>query len=198
MAPNTKQLNLAVQHLSASDLIVSKQTAFAPLTQETQEHEASSQVPVNYWDWTEQPDESDNYWDWSANPKADILSTTHIVENLVQSYKMKKDELVYSGVDSRDYWDERTTKDRETVTAQHVNVDAVHSYWDWSSVDDEREDTIAKILDEERIRCMLSADHITECLLKSGADIYWSGATSPPWTDSDSDYWYTPNLINVQ
>lgn len=195
MAPNTKQLNLAVQHLSASDLVVSKQAAFAPLTQETQAQEASSEVPVNYWDWSDKPDESDNYWDWSANPKADILSSTHIVENIVKSHKMK-DDLVYSGVDSNDYWDDRNTKDRETVTAQHINEDAVNSYWDWASVDDEREDAIAKILEDERIRYMLSADHITECLQKSGSHSYWSGHEPAPWTDSE--YWYTPNMVNVQ
>ena len=197
MAPNTKQLNLVVKHLSAADLGVDK-PFFHPLTQERTSGEACLDVS-NYWDWSEEPDESDNYWDWSSNPKEEIVSSTHIVSNLVK-FHCQKSEVVCSGVDSNDYWDDRTPKDREPVTAQHTNQDAADAYWEWSPVyehadaflerpsDNKISKMIAMILDDERARQLLSSEHIVDNLQKSGTHTYWHEPATTSHIDS-SHYW---------
>ncbi|KAI2496275.1 hypothetical protein MHU86_18232 [Fragilaria crotonensis] len=197
MAPNTKQLNLVVKQLSAADLGVTK-PVFPPLTQESPSHEACVDVS-NYWDWSHEPDESDNYWDWSSNPKEDIVSSTHIISNL-EKFQCQKSEVVCSGVDSNDYWDDRTPKDREPVTAQHANEEAADAYWEWSPVyehadailerpsDNKISKMIAMILDDERARQMLSSQRIVDNLKRSGSHTYWHEPATTSHIDS-SHYW---------
>ena len=195
MAPNTKQLSATVKQLSPSDLHFAK-AAFAPLTQEAQPQQKAPSPGAesdNYWTWSEEATESDNYWDSSVNPKQEILSSSRIVLNLVKEHKEKTD-VVHSGIDSNNYWDERSTKDREPVTNQHVNKEAVESYWDWSLVD-ERATIIASIMQDEQARQLLSAEHLTACLKQTASDLYWAeqeveiNCTNQPMPASGDDYW---------
>lgn len=180
MAPNTKQLSLIVKHLSAADLGVQK-PVFAPLTQESNlsaPQEACHDVS-NYWDWSHEPNESDHYWDWSSNPKEEVVSTARIISNLVK-FSCQKSDVVSSGVDSNDYWDDRSSKDREPVKAQHADTVAA-DYWEWNPIlesagallehssADERSKIIAAILHDERVRQLLSSDHIVRNLRESGS-----------------------------
>ena len=205
MAPNTKQLNLIVQHLSAVDLGVDKQV-FAPLTQGSTSSEAFGKECIDYWDWSHEPDDSDKYWDWGSNPKEEVVSSSRIIENLVKP-SVKSSEVVYSGVDSNDYWDERSVKDCEVVTAQHENQDAVDAYWEWSFphrhadvyanplLSGEHAKTISSILEDERARHILSSDHVVENLRHSGSHMYWTSQVTTSHVDS-SHYW-NPHVAHI-
>ena len=202
MAPNTKQLSAILAQLSPANLHIVK-AAFFPLTQEAQpQQKASSPAELdNYWSWSEEPTECDNYWDFSANLTQDILSSSHITFNLVKSHT-EKTHVLHSGIDSNDYWDERSTKDREPVTAQHVNEEAVESYWDWSPVD-ERAAIIAGIMKNEQARQLFTTEHITATLKQTASDMYWAeqeaqahadsqrycDRSNPPIATSGDGYW---------
>lgn len=200
MAPNTKQLNLIVKQLSGADLVVQK-SAFAPLTEGSASSSPQEACPEisNYWDWSHEPNESDNYWDWSSNPKEDVLSTARIVSNLAE-FRCQKSDVVFSGVDSNDYWDDRSPKDREPVVAQHADQVAANAYWDWNPVHEpadalwERSSASARlqmieaILEDERIRLLLASDHIVGNLRESGSHTYWHEPATTSHIDS-SHYW---------
>jgi hypothetical protein len=131
MAPNTKQLSRIVQHLSSSDLTLSK-TTFAPLTQEIQNGEKST-TEENYWDWNNEckQQETDSYWEWPGSLEAQVLSTEHIVSHLV-NFHVSKCELIQSKTDSCDYWDERTVKDREQSKPPIECGESSDDYWKWN------------------------------------------------------------------
>jgi hypothetical protein len=134
MAPNTKQLSRIVQHLSSSDLTLSK-TAFLPLTQAAKHHGEASKTHENYWDWDNEckEQETDSYWEWPAHSEEQVLSTEHIVSNVMKMDTGNSVSL-QSGVESFDYWDVRSVKDREKVTQPVHCVDLSDNYWRWDAL----------------------------------------------------------------
>ena len=131
MAPNTKQLSRIVQHLSCSDLTLSK-TAFVPLTEETK-HGETSTTQENYWDWDNEckKQHTDSYWEWTASPEERVLSTEHIVSNLIKLC-VQNSNSVQSKDDSIDYWDERSVKDSEQIELSVECVESSDNYWKWN------------------------------------------------------------------
>jgi hypothetical protein len=195
MAPNTKHVHLVIQTLSPEELSMTKQIFPTLTSQESRDApQFTSQERQDYWTWeTERASDRDSYWDWSENPQKGVLSTEHVIKNLVHTNKEKTVDVVHSNVDSDSYWDETSAKDTEsrTVTAQHEMEDyqGPENYWNWPA---EKPDfnamMIERILSDEKARQILCVDHIAQNMRQHASDLYWNEHEIEHFKDS-LDYW---------
>lgn len=178
MAPNTKHVHLVIQKLSPEELRMTKQIFPTLTSQESRgAPRFTSQERQDYWTWeTERASNNDSYWDWSEHPQKSVLSTEHIIKNLVDTHKEK---TIHSYVDSDSYWDETSAKDKEsrTVTAQHEMEDyqGPENYWNWpAEKPDVKAVMIERILSDEKARQILSVDHIAQNMCQQASHLYWN------------------------
>ncbi|KAG7339171.1 hypothetical protein IV203_020114 [Nitzschia inconspicua] len=139
---------------------------------------------------------SDDYWSWYANRN---LHYEQLAERLTSSTRMElmslensKSSSSSSPVQHHDsYWD--WTAD---LHQQHPHLSQSQSdvYWTWNTLStaEKKKQLIESILQYERARNLLSADHIQKQMIASASavdtnnDIVLSTATS---ISSNSDYW---------
>lgn len=197
MAPNQKQLNLIVQQLSAGDLVGPSKTQ-VPLTREQPARQSLTQSEAdNYWSWA--PEDNSNrteeaYWDWSENPSVDVLSVDHVVQNLKSTRIVEKDDIIRSGLDTNDYWDETSTKDKEARTISSDDQHTADSYWQWPSVKEEETTVVQnaiidEILESEKVRQILSVDNIMKNIQQEISDAYWRENEEVVTVRNSDDYW---------
>mmetsp|Transcript_6292 Transcript_6292/g.9678 ORF Transcript_6292/g.9678 Transcript_6292/m.9678 type:complete len:199 (-) Transcript_6292:107-703(-) len=191
MAPNQKQLNLIVQQLSAGDLVGPSKTQ-VPARQSLTQSEAD-----NYWSWA-QEDTSEKteeaYWDWSENPSLNVLSVDRVVQNLKSTHFVEQDDIIRSGLDTNDYWDETSTKDKEAKIISSNDQHTADSYWQWPSVKEEettvvRNAIIDEILESEKVRQLLSIDNIMKNIQQEISDAYWRENEEVVTVHNSDDYW---------
>jgi hypothetical protein len=124
-----------------------------------------------YWDEpSEACSSSDNYWDWSANPHAHVVSAAHIESNLTAF--VAPEVVRHLAADSESYWDVSSVKDQESRTI-YSSAES-NDYWYAPNTEEQiKAAFIARILKEESVRQMLSADHVQQQLQHAHTDSYW-------------------------
>lgn len=90
---------------------------------------------------------------------------------------------------------EPSSDDGLVVHAPH-SLDATHpaqSYWNWPAQEDMKEQLIARILEEERVRQLMSISHVEENLTRALPRKTEENVErmSPP--EKDHDYWFQPS-----
>jgi hypothetical protein len=146
-----------------------------------------------YWDeCTDEPSDavssSDNYWDWNANPHAHVLSAAHIEANL-KAFIAPDDVVRHAVADSEAYWNLSSVKDKESRTV-YSSVES-NDYWYSPNTEDQIKTAfIARILKEESVRQMLSADNVQRQLQQAHSDSYWEWEEQSQQVSPDHDnYW---------
>jgi len=205
MAPNKKSLACVVQSLSQHDLSAMIKSEFLPLTSLDVKEASSiifdteKTSPLildasdNYWSWStpaslEENDDDltassscDDYWNWNANPHLDLLTTAHLESNL-KNWVAPNDTnrisslcKVVKNLDSNNYWDSSSVKDREARTiACSADPTSKDQYWYApSTVEQQRLVLLARILEEEAIRQSLCSHEREQRWKSRTADSYW-------------------------
>jgi hypothetical protein len=209
MAPNKRSIASLTATLSNVDLQSLQDTVqpkFLPLThpseqqqtqQDTKSSLAATAVSASYWDWpADQPTEQVN-----------VLSLSNIESNLVQAAQKEdnKEYITVAGDDS--YWAEQAQEEPVHVSKpQHVESP---SYWEWTSEQDFKKQTIKHILRDEQARQLVSGQAIQQNLMRAAApqeavqvqtekvcnDFYWaweSPVSASHVNDAshpNADYW---------
>ena len=175
MAPNIKEraaVNDSLAILNVNDLI-----KFAPLTSsnyeiptETEHREALSHA---YWEWPQDAKRTAIRNLMENEENRAMFSIHHVEANLINEAQRLSELDVVSHQESHDYWDMPTNAvdidDRRIVQIQD-------EYWEWPAPQNqsmEKEILMARILHEERIRQILSIEHIEANLRKQAAELGW-------------------------
>lgn len=235
MPPNRRQSPLALETIPALNLHVK---AFPPLTSEVepqQQHQQKKQVggvvtiqatytkdasspTTNYWDWpsvTDEETEKAQVIDqiMKEEKARNLLSAAHVEANLIQASADAKAETVYASSVDEDYWFD--ANDEPATTDRPANA---QSYWDWPSrtSQEEKQAIIDTIVEEERVRQLLTASHMVQNAVRHSAsaaapisnlsastDKYWdwsiaqgNGYWSWPSTEADEKKLIIQNILN--
>jgi len=164
--------------------------------------------PANsYWDWDEETSEQNKEAVIErivAEDKIrDVLSVDHMIQNTIRANLKADDEEQTEDVQesTESYWempapsDENATSS-DVVEAQHAR-DASHpknSYWDWPVMteEDQKNAFLEQIVKEEKIRQLLSAQHMEDTMVANAsnedAEMIESNVNSDSyWTDKQQD-----------
>ncbi len=133
--------------------------------------------------------ESASYWDWPGdvqNEPIDLFSGAHIEDNL------KKAAAKFNKETDKDDAAENHSKE---VPKRQLGT----YYWDWPAVENLKEATINRVLEEERVRQIVSGA-VIDAIVRRGAtsDYKTNWAVNPAnddfwnWTSDDSDGVWDP------
>eukprot|EP00980_Cylindrotheca_fusiformis_P013482 scaffold3437_cov113-Cylindrotheca_fusiformis.AAC.49 len=200
MPPNRRHSSRIVDDTPVFDLQVK---AFPPLTSEIESqsqrshqknkggciiqasHTKNMAYPNNsYWDWPGVDEEEAKEAIVEQEKVVDLFSAAHIEANLVKDKAEAKADTVYAASVDEEYWyvsnDERATTDRPASTAQS-------QYWDWptQTPDEKKQGAIDNVMEEERVRQLLTATRIVQNIVRHSAN---SVVTSNSNLSSDR-YW---------
>mmetsp|Transcript_21162 Transcript_21162/g.29918 ORF Transcript_21162/g.29918 Transcript_21162/m.29918 type:complete len:311 (+) Transcript_21162:76-1008(+) len=126
----------------------------------------------NYWDWedAQMEDKNKSMIDTILRDEAarQLLTVSHVEQTLMKAAPVVEDAKPTAAHDSYWTWD-------SACVAPHV-VDETHprnNYWDWETKEEEEVQNgfVAAIMKEEKIRLMLTAEHVQEQLVKEAATV---------------------------
>jgi hypothetical protein len=171
MAPNKKSnatLTATLSNVDLESLQNTVQPKFLPLTQPSEQQQTQQETKVSV---PVAPTEvSASYWDWPADQPTEqvsVLSLSNIESNLVQAAQKEdnKEYITVAGDDS--YWAEQAQEEPLRVSkSRHVESP---SYWEWTSEQDSKKETIKNILRDEQARQLVSGKAIQQNLLRAAA-----------------------------
>jgi hypothetical protein len=195
----------SVQHIE-SNLIKDAQKYVSSPSNKMSEHDEywadESQVVDEEQQTPKKPQHvSDGFWYWPANEKIykeeqaqRLTSTSNIESNLRSSVNRSEGSSNGNRKDHDGYWtwDESSQKRIKDIPSRTVDPSPSFDYWTWDTIspEDEKKKIIETILEEERIRQLLSSEHIEEQLRNSSFQLNnkESHAVLPP-VSATGGYW---------
>jgi len=151
----------------------------------------TAEETIAYWDEPMTQSTSDCYWDWSVSPHAHVLTASHVESNLLSFVAPVDVVRMVHASDSGIYWDMTSAKDKESKL-MHSAVEST-DYWYTPNTNTQVQAAIlTRILQDESIRHLLSAEHLEEQLQQCASDAYWQWGASNSITAVSMgpiDYW---------
>lgn len=201
MAPNIKEravINDSLTILNVNDLIKFSLLTSSEIPLETEPQESLSHA---YWEWPQDAKRIAIRNMMENEENRAMFSIHHVEANLIkEAQRLLELDVRVSHQDSHDYWDMPTN----AIDIDDQRIEQIQDeYWEWPAIQKntmEKEILTNRILQEERIRQILSIEHIEANLVKQAAELGlkdgkhdWNMVDKPHSKRSDS-YWLAINL----
>ncbi|CAB9510594.1 expressed unknown protein [Seminavis robusta] len=121
------------------------------------------------------------------------FSADHIIQSNLPREETKTDGAVHHQAnDADDYWAEEQPQVSDldaafTVRSKHRDA----AYWEWKTLgqQEEKDALVQRILEEERVRQLFTAEHIEQTIVKEASKLQQKGVTPEELVPQNDSYW---------